>query len=139
MVVIELGKVEEGLRDLDRALRLDPESARALAWRGEAGLRLGRIDEALLDLDRSVRLDPRYSRRVNTRQYVDEFSGGTAATFGQRYVFAATDRSTLSMQFRLNYAITPDFSLEGYAEQFESGDLTYDEILDRITGTPSED
>ncbi len=34
-----------------------------------------------------VRLDPRYSRRVNTRQYVTELGGGTAATFGQRYVF----------------------------------------------------
>ncbi|MEN8145509.1 MAG: DUF5916 domain-containing protein [Gemmatimonadota bacterium] len=65
-------------------------------------------------------LDPRFSRSVDTRQYVGEFSGGPVSTFGQRYVFGATDRSTLSMQFRLNYAITPDFSLEGYAEPFAS-------------------
>lgn len=62
--------------------------------------------------------EPEYSRRRETRQYVDTFDGGSEATFGSRYVFGHLDRSELSMQIRLNYAFTPDLSLEAYAEPF---------------------
>ncbi|MDZ7716441.1 MAG: DUF5916 domain-containing protein [Balneolaceae bacterium] len=63
-------------------------------------------------------LRPRISRRTITRQYIETRSGGPVDTFGQRYIFANIDRSTLSLQTRINYAFSPDFTLELYAEPF---------------------
>lgn len=66
-------------------------------------------------------LDPRYRRGANTRQYVRTVTGsGPAATFGNRYVFATVDQSELAARVRVNYAITPDLTLETYAEPFAS-------------------
>jgi len=61
---------------------------------------------------------PRWQHSVNPRQYVATVDGGTEATYGGRYVFASVDQTTLSMQLRLNYAFTPDLTLEVYAEPF---------------------
>lgn len=61
---------------------------------------------------------PRWQASVNPRQYVTAVSGGSAATYGTRYVFATVDQTTLSMQLRLNYAFTPALTLEVYAEPF---------------------
>ncbi|MEE8573184.1 MAG: DUF5916 domain-containing protein, partial [Gemmatimonadota bacterium] len=63
-------------------------------------------------------LSPGYERGVESRQYVDVFDGGSVATFGQRYVFAFIDYSQVSARLRVNYAFTPDISLEAYAEPF---------------------
>jgi len=65
-------------------------------------------------------VDPTYSRSVDARQYVSTRPGGSAATYGQRYIFAAVERSTLSARFRVNYAFTPNLTVEGYAEPFAS-------------------
>ena len=62
--------------------------------------------------------NPEYARWHETRQYVGTFEGGGPATYGSRYVFGALDASEVSMQIRLNYAFTPDLSLEAYAEPF---------------------
>ena len=71
-------------------------------------------------------LEPEYERERTARQYFDEFGNGRDVTFGQRYVFSAIDRSTLSTQIRLNYAITPDLSLELYAEPFAASGKRFD-------------
>jgi hypothetical protein len=71
-------------------------------------------------------VDPTYSRSVDARQYVATRAGGSAATFGQRYIFAFLERSTLSARFRLNYALTPNFTVEGYAEPFAASGRFYD-------------
>jgi hypothetical protein len=71
-------------------------------------------------------VDPTYSHSVDGRQYVSTQAGGSAATFGQRYVFAFIERSTLSARFRLNYAFTPNFTVEGYAEPFAASGRFYD-------------
>lgn len=63
-------------------------------------------------------VDPTYTRSVDARQYVTTKSGGSAATFGSRYTFGSVERSQLSARFRLNYAVTPNFTVEGYAEPF---------------------
>ena len=61
---------------------------------------------------------PNFSHNVDTRQYVTTLDDGHAETFGQRYIFAELDRTTLSMQFRVNYAFDSDLSLEAYLEPF---------------------
>jgi len=63
-------------------------------------------------------VDPTYTRSADARQYVTSRSDGSAATFGSRDIFAFVERSQLSARFRLNYAVTPNFTVEAYAEPF---------------------
>jgi hypothetical protein len=63
---------------------------------------------------------------VDSRQYVTTRADGSPATFGARYIFAYIERSTLSARFRLNYALTPNFTIEGYAEPFAASGRYYD-------------
>ena len=69
---------------------------------------------------------PRYSRSIDAQQYIKELEGGSDATFGRRYIFSFVNRSTLAVQLRLNYALTPDLSIEVYAEPFASSGHFYD-------------
>lgn len=71
-------------------------------------------------------VDPTYSYVVDPRQYVSTRTGGSAATYGSRYIFSFIERSTMSARFRLNYAFTPNFTAEGYAEPFTSSGRYYD-------------
>jgi hypothetical protein len=61
---------------------------------------------------------PQYARLVEPRQYLTTRAGGSALTYGQRYIFSFIDRSTLSAQFRLSYLVKPDLTVELYAEPF---------------------
>jgi hypothetical protein len=61
---------------------------------------------------------PSYERQVNTQQYVSTLAGGSAATYGGRYIFAHLDRSTYAMEVRLNYTFKPDLTLDFYGEPF---------------------
>jgi hypothetical protein len=63
-------------------------------------------------------IEPGYLRQVDTRQYLTTLPGGSAATYGSRYVFGEVDRSTYSMAVRLNYTFKPDLTLDLYAEPF---------------------
>ena len=63
---------------------------------------------------------PNYLRVIDPQQYVTTRAGGPAATYGNRYIFATIEQSTLLAQFRLAYAFTPDLTLELYAEPFAS-------------------
>jgi hypothetical protein len=70
--------------------------------------------------------DPLWLRAVNARQYVGERGGGTEATFGRRYVFAFVERNEVRVRIRLSYALSPDLTLETYAEPFASSGRYYD-------------
>lgn len=65
-----------------------------------------------------LEVEPRFSRETDTRQYITTKSGENVETFGNRYIFSSIDRTTLSLQTRLDYAFTPDLTLEMYAEPF---------------------
>lgn len=69
-----------------------------------------------------VFVEPNYFTGATSRQYVTtlERVPGSDVTFGQRYVFAFIDRSELAVRTRLNYAVTPDLTVESYAEPFVS-------------------
>lgn len=84
------------------------------SWNWGTGAWLGLRTSGRFELS----IEPSFIRNVNTRQYVATISGGGAETFGKRYVFATIDQGTLSARFRLNYAFSPDLSLECYAEPF---------------------
>ena len=70
-------------------------------------------------------LAPGYARSVTARQYITQLAGGPAATYGNRYVFGTVGRSTISAQFRLSYAISPELTLELYAEPFSASGQYY--------------
>ncbi len=63
-------------------------------------------------------LTPSISDSRNARQYVAARSGGSAATYGSRYIFAHVDQVQYGVQFRLNMALTPNLTFETYAEPF---------------------
>ena len=63
-------------------------------------------------------VEPSYVRQVDVRQYLTTLPGGSAATFGRRYVFGQVDRSTYATSIRLNYTFKPDLTLDLYAEPF---------------------
>jgi len=66
----------------------------------------------------SASLNPSFSRSVNPRQFIGTESRSSSETFGSRYLFGRIDQTVLSMQLRLNYAVSPDLTLELYAEPF---------------------
>jgi hypothetical protein len=61
---------------------------------------------------------PNYLRSITARQYVATLDSGPAATAGGRYLFSTIDQSTLLVQLRASLAITPDLSIDIYAEPF---------------------
>ena len=114
-------------RDVRQDIRLNSASGARTGWRVNAGYARdefgGRRGNAGAQL--TLRPQPRWSFSMEPslqsgtepRQYVTQFAGG-ARTYGNRYVFAWIDRTTISTRFRLNYAFSPDLTLEGYAEPF---------------------
>lgn len=94
------------------------EGAWLYKFSGSASIRTGGVWEFIVK--------PYYQFHKHNNQYVDTYDGGRAATFGNRYIFSWIDMSTLSMQFRLNYAFSPDLTLEMYAEPFASSGEYYD-------------
>ncbi len=73
-----------------------------------------------------VSVDPRVFRGTTSRQFITSVSGGRTETFGRRYVFSYVDRSEVAARIRVNYALTPDLTLETYAEPFASSGRFYD-------------
>jgi hypothetical protein len=68
-----------------------------------------------------LRFGPSVSRRFETAQYVTAVTDALATqTYGRRYVFADLEQTTVSFDTRVNVTITPDVSLQLYAEPFIS-------------------
>lgn len=68
---------------------------------------------------------PSYEREVDRRQYVSQETNGPVATYGTRYIFGTINRTTVSARIRMNYALSPDLSLEAYAEPFAASGQYY--------------
>src|SRR5262249_1145372 len=70
-------------------------------------------------------ITPRYARSTNPRQYITTLDQGPTAHVGSRYLFGFIDHSTVAAQFRLNFAFTPNLTIQGYAEPFASSGHYY--------------
>jgi hypothetical protein len=103
-------------------------NARVYYGKDEFGAPLNRLSGSL-----SIRPGPRwqfsaepnYLRAVDSRQYVATLDNGSAATYGKRYVFSWIDRSTFLTDFRMNFTVKPDLTLEMYAEPFAASGRYY--------------
>jgi Domain of unknown function (DUF5916)/Carbohydrate family 9 binding domain-like len=71
-----------------------------------------------------VSVGPSVSRSSSVAQYLMRVADPLKTeTFGNRYVFASLDQTTVALQTRLNYTFTPALSLQVYAQPFiASGD-----------------
>jgi hypothetical protein len=72
-----------------------------------------------------ISLGPSLQREVDPRQYVATRPGGSPATYGGRYIFSYIDRTTLSMQARVNLTLRPDVDLNVYAQPFAASGRYY--------------
>lgn len=63
-------------------------------------------------------VSPGLTRSRGLRQYYGTLEGGSAATYGRRYVFSALDQTQLYLQLRGRFTFTPGLSLELYGEPF---------------------
>ena len=109
---------------------LELSSSEAAETQGEVAFEYGRTEDGgltfVVDSELTLQptpqwqlsISPAYEREVNTQQYVSTLTGGGAATYGGRYLFAHVDRSTYSMEVRLNYTFKPDLTLDFYGEPF---------------------
>ena len=111
---------------------IEVSNSEAAATRGQVGVGYGADEDGGMSFSLETELNmqpapqlqlsitPEYSREVSTQQYVTALGGGTAATFGRRYVFAHIDQSEYSTQFRMNYTFKPDLTLDFYGEPFSA-------------------
>lgn len=63
-------------------------------------------------------IEPSYTRENDQRQYLATRDDGTATNFGGRYIFGAIDQTVIATELRLNYALSPDLTVEGYVQPF---------------------
>jgi hypothetical protein len=67
----------------------------------------------------NVSFSPNFLRAQTNRQWVQtERGSGRPQTYNNRYVFAFIDQSVFTNVIRLNYAVTPDLTMELYGEPF---------------------
>lgn len=74
-----------------------------------------------------LRIRPQYRNRLDPWQILANFEAAHNRTYGRRWVFGRRNQEELSAQIRLNYALTPDLSLEFYGEPFISR-VSFDRI-----------
>ena len=87
------------------------------AWNRSASLGLSaRLRETF-----QVSISPSYSHSKSTAQYLRRVDDPLAtATFGGRYVFGDLERTTVSLDTRLDVTVSPTLSLQLYLEPFVS-------------------
>lgn len=61
-----------------------------------------------------------YNHFIYNRQYLASIADGNTSTFGVSYLFGRIERQTLYSRIRINYAYSPDITLELYIEPFYS-------------------
>ncbi|MFY2561149.1 DUF5916 domain-containing protein [Corallococcus terminator] len=95
----------------------------ALGWTYEDGSRGVTVTGAVtVQPLRNLRLslEPVGSLYTEARQYMATLEDGREETYGRRYVFGTVRRRELALRLRANLFLTPDLSLEAYAEPFAS-------------------
>jgi len=88
-------------------------------WYAAASTTVTPQDRIKLDLSAHV------TRVERARQYIDTLPGGRPETYDLSYVFGTVRLAELAAQLRVQLAVTPNLSMELYAEPFaSSGDYT---------------
>ena len=114
-------KMKQAFADLDRAIALDPNNARAFRERSNAYRSIGKLDRALADASEAVRLDPRDAKAFDNRGdvFVDKSQYDRAI---QDYDEALRLDPKLSLAFR-------DRGAAYYFKDYERAIKDYDEAI----------
>jgi len=130
------GPSMESPHDWSTSVSLRSNSSAQTRWSAGASYGRDELDGWSTSVDAAVSLipaprwqvsfGPSFERRVDSRQYVTSRTGGSAATYGGRYVFAFTDRTTWAIETRLNFTLQPDLNLELYAQPFAASGRYFD-------------
>ncbi len=120
--LMQTGQGVDFIAELDNAFSATTRwNLNAKAWRYETGSH-GYVLGGSLGVQPTSRLrlsvEPGLSRYTEEPQYVATVDGGGAETYGRRYVFGAVDRNELFARLRVDFFVTPDLSVELYAEPF---------------------
>jgi hypothetical protein len=120
--LMQTGQGVDFIAELDNAYSATTRwNLNAKAWRYETGSH-GATVGGSLSVQPTTRLrlsvEPGLSRYTEEPQYVATVDGGGEATYGRRYVFGAVDRHELFARLRVDFFVTPDLSVELYAEPF---------------------
>ncbi len=98
------------------AFDFQEDSADGWSRRGEVGLGVRFLEIV------EVQAGPSVTRTRAAAQYVTTVSDPAAVpTFGERYVFAPLEQTTVAVETRLNVTFTPNLTFELYAQPFVSG------------------
>ncbi|MFP2908807.1 DUF5916 domain-containing protein [Pyxidicoccus sp. 3LFB2] len=120
--LMQTGQGVDFIAELDNAYSATTRwNLNAKTWRYETGSH-GYTLGGSLSVQPTSRLrlsvQPGLSRYTEEPQYVDSVDGGGAETFGRRYVFGAVELHELFARLRADFFVTPNLSVELYAEPF---------------------
>ena len=104
-----LGRFDEGISLLDKAIELDPNLATAWAWRGLCKGGHGKTDEAIQDLQHALRLSPR-----DPRAWIVQHGLAWAHLIAGRYDEAVSCAARV-LQFQPKFAITLRVAIAAHA------------------------
>jgi TolB-like protein/class 3 adenylate cyclase/Flp pilus assembly protein TadD len=104
-----LGRYDEGISLLDKAIELDPNLATAWAWRGICKGGHGKTDEAVEDLQHALRLSPR-----DPRAWMVQHGLAWAHLIAGRYDEAISCAAAV-LQFQPKLAITLRIAISAHA------------------------
>lgn len=66
-----------------------------------------------------------YKREIRRLQYISTLESNLTDTFSHRYLFSSIGFTTISLNARINFAFTPNISIDFYAEPFVSSGNFY--------------
>ncbi len=93
----------DAVRDLDRAISLDPELTEAYVFRGSAQRQEGALEAAQADLDKALTLDPDQPEALLERGIVSRLKGNDAAAAADwRKLIETAPKSAAAESARLN-------------------------------------
>ncbi|GBD32565.1 hypothetical protein HRbin33_01535 [bacterium HR33] len=118
----------------DRRRGLSVEPSFSYQWRHLGGYSLNLSGEIGVRPAPGVEIEiePRFQKELNPAQYVAGVSDpGYADTFGRRYIFADLERRELSMETRVDVALSPKVTIQLFAQPLlSSGDyISYKQLL----------
>jgi len=108
---------------------LNSDYRRDISWSGDIdwGAEADGSTQLSLGMDLNVKLGhrlnlsvgPNISRNIDETQYVAAIADANhTVMYGKRYVFAQLEQDIASAELRIDYPISPRFSLEGYFQPF---------------------
>jgi hypothetical protein len=121
-----------GNTDRRRAISVEPSFSYQWRHRGGYSLEVSSGISVRPAPNVEIEVEPSFQTEINPAQYVARASDSTyTATFGRRYIFADLDRRELSMEARVDVALSPKVTVQLFTQPLlSSGDyLAYKQLL----------